>query len=332
MKRRGRRAVVLHGATDIEDRPDEADTRDQAERVAASLRRLGFDAEILAVADERETARLLAAETVDLAFNLVETLRGEGRLAVGVPRMLDAHGLPYTGCGADALAATSDKTEAKRLMRERGIPTPDWSADGHGLAPAGKVIVKPVWEDASVGIDAGSVVPSAAAAEELAARAARFGGTWFAERFLDGREFNLSVLEGPDGPEVLPAAEIVFQDFPAGRPRIVDYEAKWIADGFAYSHTPRRFLSGGENDRLTARLRDLALRCWSLFELSGYARVDFRADPDGRPFVIEVNGNPCLSPDAGFMAAASRAGLGFDAVVARIVEAALPGVLPSPVA
>jgi D-alanine-D-alanine ligase len=176
------------------------------------------------------------------------------------------------------------------------------------------------------------VVAAADARRELAARAARFGGSWFVERYVDGREFNLSVLDGPNGPEVLRAAEILFLDFPAERPRIVDYEAKWITGGFAYHRTPRRFLSGTKkNEPLAAGLRDLALRCWSVFGLSGYARVDFRVDHDGHPFVLEVNGNPCLSPDGGFMAAAAHAGLGFDDVIVRIVEAALPGVLPAPV-
>ncbi len=325
------RVVVLLGATNVEERPDEADTCLQAELVADSLGRLGFDAEIRAVDDEQAAAEILKAKDVEFAFNLVETLRGEGRLAWRIPQMLDALGIRYSGCGADALAATSAKTEAKRRMRARDIPTPEWSVDGGELAAAGRVIVKPVWEDASVGIDAGSVVEVADARRELAARAARYGGTWFVERYVAGREFNLSVLDGRNGPEVLPAAEILFLDFPAERPRIVDYEAKWNTGGFAYHHTPRRFLSGKENEALAVRLRDLALRCWSVFGLSGYARVDFRVDHDGQPFVLEVNGNPCLSPNAGFMAAAERAGFGFDDVVARIVEVALPGVLPAPV-
>jgi D-alanine-D-alanine ligase len=325
------RVVVLLGATNVEDRPGEADTCLQAELVEESLGRLGFDAEILMVDSEQATGRILKATEVDLAFNLVETLRGEGRLAWRIPRMLDALGIRYSGCGADALAATSAKTEAKRRMRARDIPTPEWSVDGGGLAPSGRVIVKPVWEDASVGIDAGSVVEAAGARRELASRAARFGGTWFVERYVDGREFSVSVLDGPNGPEVLPAAEILFLDFPAERPRIVDYEAKWITGGFAYHHTPRRFLSGSEDEPVTAQLRDLALRCWSVFGLSGYARVDFRVDPNGRAFVLEVNGNPCLSPDAGFMAAAARARLGFDVVIARIVKTALTRALPGPV-
>ena len=64
----------------------------------------------------------------------------------------------------------------------------------------------------------------------------------------------------------------------------------------------------------------MALRCWRLFKLSGYARVDFRVDSGNRPWVLEINANPCLSPDSGFFAAAARAGLSFREVVKRIVD------------
>jgi len=314
---------LLHGASDIGNRPDEADTLVQVEEIGAAAGRLGFDVEALALDGDLDVLRTLKARGADLVFNLVETLSGEGRLAHQVPRALVQLGFPYTGCSAHALATTSDKTKAKRLMCAFGVPTPEWSSDGAGFATGTPVIVKPVWEDASFGIDADSVVDAALAAPTLAARKARFGGEWFAEGFIDGREFSLSLLDGRNGPEILPIAETMFEGFPVGRPRIVDYAAKWRVDDFAYSHTPRRFDTAAADVSLTAGLSALALKCWSIFELEGCARVDFRVDPEGRPFVVEVNGNPCLSPDAGFVAAAAEHGLGFDDVISRIIEAAL---------
>ncbi|MDQ2696149.1 MAG: D-alanine--D-alanine ligase, partial [Pseudomonadota bacterium] len=193
------------------------------------------------------------------------------------------------------------------------IPTPP--TDGED----GLWIVKSVWEHASIGLDDAALVPARDVAAALARRRGRWGGDWFAERYIDGREFNLALLAGPHGPEVLPAAEIVFQDFPPDMPRIVGYAAKWDADSFACRHTVRTF--PGDADRpLLAAMQELALRCWRLFGLAGYARVDFRVDGAGRPWVLEVNANPCLSPDAGFMASANRAGYGFDDVVRRLVE------------
>ena len=150
-------------------------------------------------------------------------------------------------------------------------------------------------------------------------RAERLGGEVFAEAYIAGREFNLSVLAGPDGPEVLPPAEIHFVDYPDDRPRIVGYRAKWDSDSFEYHHTPRSFDFPPPDAPLLAELCRLARACWDLFGLRGYARVDFRVDETGQPWVLEINANPCLSPDAGFGAAAERAGLSFPAVIARIL-------------
>src|SRR5262249_24815919 len=140
--------------------------------------------------------------------------------------------------------------------------------------------------------------------------------------FLDGREFNLSLLDGPLQPSVLPIAEIVFEGF-AGAPRIVGYDAKWTPDSAAYFGTPRNFGVEAETPELAAKLRGLALACWRLVGLSGYARVDFRLDSRGEPAILEVNMNPCLSPDAGFAAAAKESGLSYEAMIGRIVEASL---------
>src|SRR5690606_31385231 len=160
---------------------------------------------------------------------------------------------------------------------------------------------KSVWEHASVGLDDASVVADSGAAAALIERKrAELGGEWFAERFVPGRELNLALLATPAGVRALPVAEIEFDAFPADKPRIVGYAAKWDADSFEYRATPRRFDIEPE---LAARAIDLALACWARFGLEGYARVDFRVGTDGAPTILEINANPCLSPDAGFAAA-----------------------------
>jgi ribosomal protein S18 acetylase RimI-like enzyme len=184
--------------------------------------------------------------------------------------------------------------------------------------------VKSVWEHGSVGIDDDGIVADArAAARLLAERAAARGGEWFAEGFVEGRELNVALLAGPGGPEVLPIGEIRFQDWPAGKPRIVNYAAKWQADSFEYGHTPRAFDLPPEDAPLLAELGRLALACWRLFDLRGHARVDFRVDGAGRPWVLEVNANPCISPESGFVAMLEEAGIGYDQAIARIVADAL---------
>jgi len=152
---------------------------------------------------------------------------------------------------------------------------------------------------------------------------ARHGGPWFAEAYIDGREFNVAILDSGQGPEVLPVCEIAFVDFPPDHPRILDYASKWDRQSFAYANTPHVMDLGPADAALVERLRAMALACWRLFGLAGYARVDFRVDPQGRPWVLEVNANPCLSPDAGYPAMLERAGIGFDQAIERIVAPCL---------
>jgi D-alanine-D-alanine ligase len=313
---------VIHAATDT--RADELDTIAAAEAVASALKRLGYATHIIALEPdlaELEHLRRLGPLAV---FNLVDAIEGDGKLAPSVPAWLDALGLRYTGCGTSAWLDTLSKIGTKLKLAHAGLPTPQWSDDGSGLDPQARVIVKPVWEHGSLGLDESSVMCGADATQAILARNVRWGTDHFAESFIEGREFNLALLEGPSGVEVLPIAEIVFEDFDAAQgAKIVGYDAKWTPDSEAYIGTPRHFGLEQDEPELAARLKQLSLACWRLFGLSGYARVDFRVDTQGEPFILEVNVNPCLTPDAGFAASALHRGLSSDAMVDRIVEASL---------
>ncbi len=277
----------------------------------------------MALAPDLSQLDALPARRPLLVFNLVDAVNGDGRLAPFVPARLDALGLPYTGCSASAWLETLSKISTKLKLAHAGLPTPSWSEDGSGLESEARVIVKPIWEHGSLGLDDASVLRGADAARAIAERNLRWKTEHFAESFLDGREFNLSLLDGPSGPSVLPIAEIVFEGFSGRAPKIVGYDAKWTPDSEAYIGTPRRFGLEAEDPALAAKLKGLALACWHLFALSGYARVDFRLDGAGEPAILEVNMNPCLSADAGFAAAAEQAGLSYQATIGQIVEASL---------
>ncbi len=261
---------VLHAAT--ESRPDEIDTLVAANAVAGALEALGFATEIVALAPDLHQLDALPARRPLLVFNLVDAVNGDGRLAPFVPARLDALSLPYTGCSASAWLDTLSKISTKLKLAHAGLPTPSWSEDGSGLDPDARIIVKAVWEHGSLGLDEASVMRVAEAGRAIAERNLRWKTEHFAETFLDGREFNLSLLDGPSGPSVLPIAEIVFEGVAGRAPRIVGYDAKWTPDSEAYIGTPRRFGLETENPELAAKLKGLALACWHLFALSGYAR------------------------------------------------------------
>ncbi|MFW8595256.1 D-alanine--D-alanine ligase family protein [Cribrihabitans neustonicus] len=316
--------TVLHGASG--DDPDERDTRDTAIAICTSLNRQGFDARLAHVSGRPVALPWADNDRPGLVFNMVEAIDRDMQRAAEVLPLLEARGIPYTGCSAAAQRATLSKTAQKQLMARHGLPTPASPHSGPELALLGRVIVKSVTEHSSLGMDAQSVVPGASAAAEIARREARFGGAFFAEEYIRGREFNLSLLETAGGVDVLPPAEIQFDGFAPDAPRIVDYAAKWDETAHSYHHTPRRFTFPDSDEPLLARLTALARRAWQVFGLSGYARVDFRVDEDGQPWILEVNTNPCLAPDAGFAAAAAHAGMGYDALIAHL--AALPLAAP----
>jgi D-alanine-D-alanine ligase len=330
-------ATILYSAVPADAPADEQDTLVQRDAVCQALTALGYAVVALPLTrDPADVTGHLQRLGPAVVFNLVESVAGSGRLVYFATALLEALGLRYTGCTSQAQLVTSQKVLAKRLMREAGIPTPEWidslTLAGKQALPSEAMIVKSVWEHASFGLDAESVV---ATGEEAVARidkrARQFGGQWFAERFIEGREFNVALLASKAGPEVLPIAEMQFIDFPEDYPRIVGYAAKWEPQSFAYQYTRRRFPEPETEPELLATLTRLALNCWNAFGLNGYARVDIRVDNAQRPWVLEVNANPCLAPDAGFAAAAAKRGLTLTEVIRRILDDC-PALASSPAA
>lgn len=320
------KVAVLHGEIAADAGPDEQDVLTQVACVYRSLAEQGYEPAVIPVsANLFQLIERLSAIQPDLVFNLVESILGQGRLIHLAPSILDYLKIPYTGAGTEAIFATSQKLMAKRLLQLNGVDTPPWIThddDRENPFTPGRYIIKSVWEHASVGLDEDSIVFAKhenKLCKLIASKREGLGGACFAERFIPGREFNLSLLAGPEGPEVLPPAEIRFDDYPPGKLRVVGYRAKWDEDSFEYQHTPRTFEFPAADAPLLGKLMDMAAACWRLFDLKGYARVDFRVDETSRPWVLEVNANPCLSPEGGFHAAAERGGLRFNQVVERII-------------
>jgi D-alanine-D-alanine ligase len=232
--------------------------------------------------------------------------------------------------GGSKAAGSQPVTAAGEEDIEAPLPCPP-SADplrGYPGPLPSAYILKAVWEHASRGLDDANVIRSrdvGLVRARLADMVAGSGRPAFAEQFIEGREFNLAILDGPQGPELLPPAEIDFAAFPPGKPRIVGHRAKWVAGSFEFDHTPRSFDFSDQDRPLLHRIGELALACWRLFGLRGYARVDFRVDHQQNPWILEINTNPCLAPDAGFSAALLRAGISFPQAVQRIIDAATRG-------
>ena len=317
--------AILHQYVPENASPDEKDVLVQRDEIAASVKRLGLEPVKLAMTlDVEEAKNTLTRIAPYKVFNLVESLDGNDRLSGIATALLDSLALDYTGNKTEAIAMTGNKLLAKRLMENARIPTPPYFRvpEIEKIKPAkGTYIIKSALDHASKGIDENSIIKISGKPDEKALKKTleRYSSETFAEFFIDGREFNIAVIDGQEGPEILPHAEIVFKDFPEGKPRIVDYRAKWDTESFEYKNTLRNYNFKKTDKRMLSLLSKYALKCWNLFGLTGYARVDFRVDATGRPWVLEVNANPCLSPDAGFMAAAAEKGISYDDVISRIL-------------
>jgi D-alanine-D-alanine ligase len=130
----------------------------------------------------------------------------------------------------------------------------------------------------------------------------------------------MSMLGGNAGPEVMNPAEMLFHNYPEGKPQIMGYKSKWVEGSFEYENTSRTFEIKEADIPLHNQIREICLKCWKVFNLKGYARVDLRVDENNRPLILEINANPCISPDAGFYVACTHAGHKFNDVVKRIIE------------
>jgi D-alanine-D-alanine ligase len=324
-----KKAVILHNQVSADSPKDELDVLVQANEVFKSLSELGYQPVTVPFSlDFAKTLRAIKKISPLFVFNLVESVEGNGQLIHLAPALLDHLGLPYTGNGQEAIFVTSNKILGKKLLQQAGIPTPPWLGAGNSRGSAGlgagTFLLKSVWEHASNWFADDSIVQvdDADALSRLLEKKNRAGrGQFFAESYIAGREFNQAILTG----EFLPMAEIQFVDFPDDKLRVVDFRAKWEESSFEYIHTPRSFDFADADQPLLAELRAIAGRCWENFDLSGYARVDFRVDDHNRPWVLEINTNPCLSPDGGFYAAAGRLHLSFTRTVERIVNDCLAG-------
>jgi D-alanine-D-alanine ligase len=236
-------------------------------------------------------------------------------------------GLPYTGCPLQPICLARHKPLTKHLLRGARLPTPDFFTVDRlpvGDCPlAWPVIVKPSNQDASVGLDQGSVVASQEALERRAAYLLEeYGSPVLVEEFVPGREFNVGLVEAPDL-RVLPLSEIKFlSDDPAYWP-IVTYDAKWKPGTADYEATPPAYNPDDVPPRLKARLERLAKQAFRALGCRDYARVDFRVKRPAKPYILEVNPNPSYSPGAGLAGALAAAGLPWAEFTVQLVQRAL---------
>ncbi|MBI3271624.1 MAG: D-alanine--D-alanine ligase [Planctomycetes bacterium] len=324
------RVLLVHNEPVLPPSHPEADAeheiRDTVATVATRLAVAGLETVTLAVGrDPGALADGLRKARPDVVFNLFEGLADDPATEAWVAGFLERAGVPFTGSASAALASGLAKPFAKRLLRGAGLLTPASFVVHRRPAPpcrlAWPVFLKPAFQDGSVGIDQGSVATGPAAYEaRIALLLAAYGGPVLVERFIPGRELSVGVVETPTL-EALPPSEILFEGGALGLWPIVTYDGKWSPASAEYAATPPRYPAVVEPG-LADRLRVSALRAFRALGCRDYARVDFRVPASGEPYVLEVNPNPDLSPNAAFAGGLGAAGLDYGEFLIGLVRAA----------
>jgi D-alanine-D-alanine ligase len=304
---------------------------EELEVIADAIKEDGHQVQIFSVDDDiHRLISFLDIERPDLIFNLCEAVLGRASLEMAIAGIYELYDVPYTGSQALALGIALNKGLSKAIFTAHNIPTPRFALiDEEELIPddlnlSYPLIVKPVREDASIGIDNNSICNDE---EELENRIAfvhkEFKQPALVEEYIDGREINVAILANEDGKfETLPISEIMFDTMPEGSPHIVSYEAKWVEESPLYKTTVPQ--CPADLDEVTAeRARELALESAALVGLSDYGRIDMRLRDDGALFVLEANPNPDISRDAGFMRSAGVKGLSHARTINAIVRCAM---------
>jgi D-alanine-D-alanine ligase len=303
--------------------------RDEVGAVEESLRSAGLHPYILAIESfTKDLVQRLSDLSPRFVFNLCEELNGKNEQEMYVAGCLELMGIPYTGSGPFALGLALNKFYVKKVLQSFGIPTARGFVCYFGQKPAiprgmrFPMLAKPSRQDASLGINSDSVCHNAEKLEkQIRYIHQAYEQEVLVEEYLDGREFNVSVV-GDRDPEVLAISEIDFTGLPDGEPKIVSYRAKWDEESPMYSGTkpicPAMIPKRTEN-----RIKDIAVRSYRCVGCRDYARIDMRTDARGNLNVLEVNPNPDIAPDAGFARAARAAGYSYADIILRISEAAM---------
>ena len=302
----------------------EREVEEQVDAVDDALDRLGLAHQRFPLTEDVERlVKGLKAYAPAVVINLCEGAFGDSRFEMNVPSILELLRVPYTGSSPLALGLCQNKGLAKAILRTRGIPTPDyqilnrfdeWSGD-----LTYPLFVKPVREDGSLGITKACFVQDDVALKHRVEYVlTRYQQPALVERYIVGRELNVALLGNPR-PDVLPISEIVFTS--SEEPKIVDYSAKWLRESDEYRMT----VPTCPADLPPSTRAAVASWAWEAYQAlccRDYARIDIRLK-DAVPYVLEVNPNPDLSLDAGFVRSLKAAGISYEAFIERLIGFAL---------
>ncbi len=318
---------ILFNEITEDAKKDEIDVLAQVDAVASALGKLDFQTSKIPFSENTIGAVIDIKKSKPFkVFNLVESVSGNERLSYLAPSILESLNIKYTGCSAKGIFLTADKIITKKILKSCDIPTPSWftESEENSFVKGDKYIIKRVYEDGSMDLYQESVLNIdniSQGRKVLRDKYKKSNNSYFAEKFIEGREINISGMTVDGKPFLLPPLEIKFIGYKENnRYEIQDYKSKWES----IDHDADSIIATNEfqeeDNALIGVLKKISIRCWKEFELNGYFRVDFRIDDQGNPWVLEINANPCITPgESSFAKSAEYAGLNYDEMIFKIL-------------
>jgi len=311
--------------------------KEDKDEIFEALEKLGHEPSYQVLDGTPQSLNALAKCGADLVFNLTESYGGDDTKDMNVAAYLDLLGMRYTGGGPHALFLAQDKAIAKKMFAFHGIQTPYFAIAYRGRIEHAHdvefpLIVKPMSEDGSIGIDAEAVVTTV---KQLMERVEyiqnEFDSPALIEEYIEGREIYVGILGGYERTRALPLVELDLSKLPKGVPRIASYDVKFEKNTEAYKLT-KSDLVDNLDEETTSRLSETALTAYRALKLRDYGRVDMRLTEKGKVYVIEANPNPWLASRQEFAMAAKAAGLSYTQLIGEIVDMAMARHAPKAVA
>jgi D-alanine-D-alanine ligase len=300
--------------------------------VLAALNELGHASEHLAIFDDLDLLRQkLQSFQPDVIFNLADQFKNNRAFDQHIASFLAMHGVPFTGCGSTGLTLCKHKGISKKILSYHRIHTAAFVIipRGRRIARPKKlkfpILIKPLKEEASLGISQASFVESD---EQFKERVQfiheKFDNDVIAEEYIEGRELYVGIF-GNLRLQVFPIRELIFKEVPPDEPKIATYKAKWDEEYRKRWGLQNQFAEGLD-PALVSQIEETCKRIYRLLTIDGYARLDLRLTTKNEIYFIEANPNPILAADEDFALSAGKANLTYPQLIDRIIRLGLSTV------
>ena len=312
------KVCILFNKVEEKDKPDKFGVKDEVILIKETLDELKIENFLLEIDDKSyEWIDIFKKREIDVVINLCEEFGGKGEGEGYIASLLEILKIPYTGSPPISLLICLDKVIAKDIVSKNGILTPEYFFPSYfpEFSPIGyPIIIKPNREDASKGIFKENVVYNDEEYRKMLNKMKKIFKNLFAEKFIDGREFNVSIFDD----KVIGIGEVLFKI----EPKVVTYKAKWEKGSEEDKGTETIYPAILKEDE-KRKIEDLSLIIYKILKMRDYARIDFRMDKEGRIYFIEANPNPDISKNSGFYKALSHSGISYKVFIKKLIENAL---------